>query len=212
PIGGNHALRASWTREPTVLRNSDLFGQEPFLLEHVTTQELTYIYDSTDDPLVPSSGTSVVGTAALRLGPLLLVRTPDSPPIRSDYERPSFSLDARKHRRIAPRHSVSAAAAVRHVQRVSDTLFGPQTATANRLSLDASYAFTIWGEDHPHRFGDLRVEAGAGYRFLRQTTPLPLESGDVHYSRSTPTAFVGLVYRSQWAVIRLRFATGELQP
>lgn len=212
PIGGNHALRASWTREPTVLRNSDLVGQEPFLLEHVTTQELTYIYDSTDDPLFPSSGMSVVGTAALRSGPLLLVRNPNAPPLRGDYERPSFSVDAHKHWRLAPRHSLSAAAAVRHVQRVGDTRFGPQTATANRLSLEGAYAFTIWGEDHPHRFGDLRVEAGAGYKFLRQTTPLLVDEGDVRVTRSTPTAFAGLVYRSPWAVIRLRFEAGELQP
>ncbi|HEX8254534.1 MAG TPA: hypothetical protein VF846_15425 [Thermoanaerobaculia bacterium] len=216
PIGGNHALRASWTREPTVLRNADLVGEEPFLLDHVTTQELAYIYDSTDDPLVPSSGTSLVGTAALRSGPLLLVRSEVGPPLRGDYERPSFSVDARKHWRLAPRHSASAAAVIRHVQRASDTRFGPQTATAHRVSLGGAYAFTIWGEDRPHRFGDLRVEAGAGYKFLRQSTPRLIEETDVletvRVSRSTPTAFVGLVYRSPWAVIRVRFEAGELEP
>jgi hypothetical protein len=213
PIGGNHALRASWTREPAVLRNSDLFGQEPFVLEHVSTQELTYIYDSTDDPLFPSSGMSIVGTAALRSGPLLLQRAPNAPPIRSDYERPSFSLDARKHWRVAPRHTLSAATAVRHVQRVTDVAdYGLQTATSNRVSLDAGYAFTIWGDDRPHALGDLRAEAGVGYELLRQSNPLPFVDADEHISRSTPTAFVGLTYRSRWAVFRLRFETGALEP
>jgi hypothetical protein len=213
PLGGNHALRASWTREPAVLRNSDLFGQEPFVLEHVSTQELTYIYDSTDDPLFPSSGMSVVGTAALRSGPLVLQRGADTAPIRTEYERPSFSLDARRHWQVAPRHSLAVAAAARHVQRVTDTpLFGLQTATANRLSLEGAYAFTIWGDEHPHRLGELRAEAGAGYQFLRQSTPLPFVDADAHTTRSTPAAFVGLVYRSRWAVFRLRFETGALEP
>ncbi len=213
PIGGNHALRASWTREPTVLRNSDLPGQEPFVLEHISTQELTYIYDSTDDPLFPSSGMSIVGTAALRSGPLLLVRQAGAPPLRSNYERPSFSLDVRKHWRTAPRHTVSAATVIRHVQRATDVgMFGLQTTTENRVLLDGAYGFTIWGDDRPHRFGDLRAEAGVGFAFLRQANPLDLIDAEEHITRSTPTGFVGLVYRSRWAVFRLRFQAGDLQP
>ncbi len=208
PIRGNHALRASWTREPAVQRGSDLFGDDPFELTHISTAELSYIYDSTDDPLFPMSGLSVVGTAAQRSGPILL-RRPNQPVLRTDYERPSFLLDARKHWRLTPRQSVSLASALRYVKRETDLAeYGLQTATSRRIAFDAGYAFTLL--DDPR--GELRAEAGVGYAALRQTNPRPFFEPDEVVATSTPTAFVGLVYRSQWAVFRLRFEAGELEP
>ena len=212
PIGGNHALRASWTHEPIVLRRSDSFGEEPFELAHVDTQELSYIYDSTDDPLFPSSGMSVVGTAALRSGPFIL-REPDLPTLRITYERPSFSVEARRHWRLTSRHSVSAGFEGRHVQRETQVpRFGIQTSRSDRYEVEAAYAFSIRGDDRPNRLGELRAEAGAGYATLRQRIPQPDFMPDQLLSDSTPTAFVGLVYRSQWAVFRLRFEAGEPRP
>lgn len=209
PIRGNHALRASWTREPTVQRGTDLFGEQPFELTHVSTAELSYIYDSTDDPLFPTSGLSFVGTAAQRSGPLLLQR-PHDVVLRVDYERPSFLADARKHWRLTPRQSVSLASALRYVKRETDVAeYGLQTATSHRIAFDAGYAFTVLDDA---RIGELRGEAGVGYATQRQTNPQPFFEPDEVIVTRTPTAFVGLVYRSRWAVFRLRFQSGELEP
>jgi hypothetical protein len=215
PIAGDHAVRASWTREPTVVRGllPDIPGIT-FHTRYITTTELTYLYDSTDDPLFPTRGLSVTGSAARRRGPYVSV-APLGPPRLTYYERPSFSVEARKHWEVAPRHSLWAEGAQRHVERdVSELssigLFERRTATSDETEIGAGYALTLWGDYKPNGFGgDLRVEGGVGYRSLRHAIPQPLTDELLRTSESTPTAHVGLVFRNSWTVIRLRFEVGE---
>ena len=214
PVGGNHAIRASWTREPTVIRG--LRGRtptaKPVTIQHITTAELAYIYDSTDDPLFPSRGASVVASAAMRRGPYATF-TPTGPQL-TYYERPSLALRLRKHWDIGERQSVSVGASVRHAERDAQQFAtgggrSIQTAILEEREADATYAFAIWGGDRPHRFGELRAEAGVGYQFERQVTPRRSELGPLRTSEQSPTAHVGLVFRNPWAVFRLRFEVGE---
>ena len=215
PVGGNHAIRASWTREPTVMRG--LIGRtptrKPFTIQHITTTELAYIYDSTDDPLFPSRGTSVVASAATRRGPYATF-TPMGPQL-TYYERPSLALRLSKHWEVGARQAISVGGSVRHAERDAQQFpvvgggRSIQTAILEEREVDAGYAFTIWGGDRPHRFGELRAEAGVGYHFERQVTPRPSRLGPLRTTEQTPTAHVGVVFRNPWAVFRLRFEVGE---
>lgn len=208
PIYGNHAIRASWTREPTIVRG--LVGPRrpsPFTVEHITTSELTYIYDSTDDPLFPSSGTSVVATAALRRGPFVAMSLRG--PELTTYERPSYTLGARRNFDLAPRHSLWAAGTLKHIEREAET-FSPigtrqlTTSTLDRSEIEAGYALTL----RPNALGDVRIETGVGYGTVRQVRPLP--TGRIErISDTTPNAYLGVVFRNPWAVFRLRFEVGK---
>ncbi|HEY0159508.1 MAG TPA: hypothetical protein VGF28_19635 [Thermoanaerobaculia bacterium] len=214
PLGGNHALRASWTREPTVVRGGvGAFPAKPFSIEHITTTELAYLYDSTDDPLVPTRGLSVFGSAAMRRGPYV-VFNPSARPALTYYERPSFALDLRKHWELAPRHSVFVSGSAKYAERDAED-FGAigvleeRTATLNETEAQIGYAFAAFDDERARRFGDLRLEAGLGYQASELKVPRPYGAPPLRRSESEPAAFVGLVYRNPWAVFRLRFEVGE---
>lgn len=214
PLGVNHGLRVSWTREPTIIRApiSRVPGRKPFTLQHITTAELAYIYDSTDDPLFPSRGASFFASGATRRGPYATF-TPTGPEL-TYYERPSRALRLRKHWEVNARQSISAAGSIRHAERDAQQFpvaggRAVQRAILEELEAEAAYAFTIWGGDRPHRFGELRAEAGLGYQYERQVTPRPSHLGPLRTTEQSPTAHVGLVFRNPWAVFRLRLEVGE---
>jgi hypothetical protein len=215
PVYGNHALRASWTREPTIVRG--LIGPtrpSAWSVEHISTTELAYIYDSTDDPLFPTDGTSVVATAARRRGPYVSIG--EQGPELTTYERPSYTIDARKNWSVAPRHSIWASGTHRHIEREAETFtpFGVRelsTARLNRIEGEVGYALTVWDDARRDRYGDLRLELAAGYGHVRQVTPSRTghPGHRVIFDEYTPNAWLGLVYRSQWAVLRLRLEVGR---
>jgi hypothetical protein len=214
PLGGNHGLRASWTREPTVTRGvTGVFLDRTYSVRHVTTTELAYLYDSTDDPLFPTRGLSVFGSAAIRRGPYVAFEISGRPEL-TYYERPSFVLDLRKHWELAPRHSLWASGSVKHVERDAED-FGPigrleeRTATLDESEVEIGYALEVFDEEGARRAGDLRVEAGVAYHTSELTVPLRHGAPPRTTKESEPAAFVGLVYRNPWAVFRLRFEVGK---
>ena len=208
PVRGNHAVRGAFIREPIVIRgfSTDL---RPFRVEHITTTDLAWIYDSTDDRLFPSSGTAAVANASLRTGPYVAVE-PDRTERLTTYTRPSFGLSGRHHRELRPDHSVWVGGSFRASDRAAVVFSraGQRELRTTRFT-DATahtgYAFTPWSGERSRQLGDLRFEAyvlGLAQRGTIARDPL---IGDQRLSENIFVASVGVVYRNPWAIVRVYF-------
>lgn len=195
PLHGNQALRATYLSAPVaVFSEVPLEEQEPgedLKLERATTLELSWIYDSTDDPLFATRGTRGVAGAGRRNIPFVVPLSPVR--LRSNHEHFWATADLRHVWSLAPRHAITA--------RFTDTYlrrdFGPGGGhdLENTTLLGASYTYTMFP-----RLGDLRLEAGLVHEWTN------LENDDVQRRLSAQTsARLGLLFRNEWGVIRLRF-------
>ncbi|HEX6178312.1 MAG TPA: hypothetical protein VF057_08125 [Thermoanaerobaculia bacterium] len=205
PIRGNHAVRGTFIREPIVIRG--FFSDDrPFRVEHVTTSELAWIYDSTDDRIFPTTGTAVVANASLRRGPYVAVDLNRTERL-THYTRPSFGVSGRHHHQLLPDHSIWVGGNYRHSRRgaVVFNQIGQREMRTSRFT-DASahtgYAFTPWSGERSRRLGDLRFEAYVLGLAQRGTIPRDPFIGDQRVSENIFVASVGVVYRNPWTVVR----------
>lgn len=203
PLRGNHALRATFLSAPvTVISETPLAEQGPneFLrLERANSAELSWIYDSTDDPFFATRGTRGVVAAGRRNLPFVV---PLDPPLRSNHRHLWLAADLRRVWSLAPRHTLSAQAGHAYLRRD----FGPQGFydVEQSPSFGATYAYSVFGPDRPSRFGDLRLEAG----LVHERSQFHDDFGDSDSSAVT-AARVGVLFRSEWGVVRLRFDLGR---
>lgn len=173
PLFSNQSLRASWDRTtfPSSLPVSG-GGDEPFRFRHDTTR-LSWTYDTTDDPLLPSSGTFVNAGVQLSERRLVdrLVQTRD------------VSAQIVKYWDVTPRHSLLAGAEY-------ETFFGWQQ---NDRRVRLGYSGKLLDRDLSLRWGDLRFDAAAEriYYGLR---------GRALESRTTVSG--GISYRNRWGITR----------
>ena len=207
PLRGNHALRGSFIRQPTVIRSRGVGGRMPFRVEHITTVEAAWIYDSTDDRLTPTTGTSIVTTASLRRGPYVPFTGTAERQI-THYTRPSFGVDGRHHWDLRPRHSVWAGAEYRHSERGAEVFnqigrSEMRTSTFTDAAVESGYAFMPWSGESTARLGDLRLEARLRFVAERGTIPGGGFDRDRRISENTTTASVGVIFRNAWAVVRV---------
>jgi outer membrane protein assembly factor BamA len=191
PLRGNQALRATYLSAPVAVFSEEQEPDESLKLERATTLELSWIYDSTDDPLFAARGTRGVVGAGRRNIPFVVPLSPVR--LRSNHEHLWAIGDLRHVWSLAPRHAITAQFTDTWLRRD----FGPGGGheLENTTLLGASYAYTIFP-----RLGDLRLEAG----LVHERTHL--ENDDVQRRLSAQTsARLGLLFRNEWGVIRLRF-------
>lgn len=173
PIFSNQSLRASWDRT-TFLSSLPApgGGTEPFRFRH-DTMRLSWTYDTTDDPLLPSSGTFVNAGVQLSERRLAdrLAQTRDA------------SAQAVKYWDVTPRHSLLAGAEY-------ETYFGWMQ---NERRLRVGYSGKLFDRDLTLRWGDLRFDAEAE-RIWMGVMGRPLES------RTTVSG--GISYRNRWGIAR----------
>lgn len=174
PIFGNQAIRATWYRQSDpYLMNGDV----RFL--HDDRTELSWIYDTTNDQLFPTSG--VVAKAGLESKKLYL--TDDGVRFDGRWNRDA-AASAAKYWELTPRQSLS--------------LHGTANTVSDRAyreyQLGAGSSTSLWNRDRTIRYGDLRLEVEAERNFLRY--------GD---ASSFGTARAGLAFRNAWGVVRLDF-------
>jgi hypothetical protein len=204
PLRGNHALRATYLSAPVAVVSEiplEKQGPREFLrLERATTAELSWIYDSTDDPLFATRGTRGIVAAGQRTIPRVIATVP---PVRRDLAFLWVTTDLRHVRSLAPRHTLSARAGDTYLRRD----FGPSAGydLENTAFLGATYAYSVFGPDRPSPLGDLRLEAGLRNELSRYEDPLSDEAG---WSQQL-SGHLGLVFRNEWGVLRLRFDVGR---
>ena len=208
PLRGNHALRASFTSTPIVSTTTrplrDTPRDEILLVDRASTGELSWLYDSTDDPLFATRGTRGALTAILRDIPQVSrPRNDPGGPGRQETEiHRSLTGDIRRNWSLAPRHTAAA--------RIGDTWLFRQYGEGGRRDIihqpfvAAGYAYSIFGPDHPSVLGDLRIEANASFQYVHA------RFGGLYDTQIRRTFYgAGLLFRNEWGIVRIRFDVGR---
>ena len=205
PLRGNHALRATFLTVPVaVSAEVPLEQQKPgesLKYERARTVELSWIHDSTDDPLFPTSGTRGVATAGRADIPLVVPLAPQ--PLRSNHRHLWLSGDLRRVWNVAPRHTVTGRGGYTYLHRI----FSPSGGDfrENIATGGATYSYSVFGPDRPSRLGDLRLEAGLVSELVRFHDEF---YADGQWTMQAAARF-GLLFRNEWGVVRLRFDVGQ---
>jgi hypothetical protein len=190
PLSGNQSLRAdlSWARSEAP-RGFD------FRLDN-RAAALTWIYDTTDDPLFPGRGVKLTGGAFYET---IDSRTPSSG--FPSQRQLLYGLDATAARywQLTPRQSLglSLSGIAERASSSAGTLRFP-AADSYAATLGLLHSVSLWSGERTRRFGDLRWETSAEEAAGR--------SGGV--GSTVFTVRTGLAFRSTWAVIHL--GTSEL--
>ncbi|HEX6096193.1 MAG TPA: hypothetical protein VF432_07720 [Thermoanaerobaculia bacterium] len=203
PLRGNHALRATFLATPVVVLNDrpldEVEIEESYVVERSTTAELSWIYDSTDDPLFTMRGTrSVLGLIRREIPYVVPGIGPGVPGEHKNDLHRVVTADVRRLWSPAPRHAVSARGGGQHLRRTIGEI--GRRDVINSAFVGTSYNYAIWGPDRPSRFGDLRLEAGLVHQYTRY------EYGDFFQAKVQQSfARVNLLFRNEWGLVRLGF-------
>jgi hypothetical protein len=189
PLFGNNAIRATWyrQRDPYTYRATDprtLEGRIKIIRLVFDHPEVSWLYDSTNDPLFPTSGTYIKAGVDSRRG-IRFVPGPTGLTYDIEYDW-NHELAGRiaRYWELTPVHSIS----------VSGDILTDNDREFQTYQLRAGYSANLWGRERTIRYGDLRFEAEA-------------ERNLQHFSEasSNGTARAGLAFRNSWGVVRLDF-------
>lgn len=191
PIVGNHSLRADleW------FTSEDRFSSQTSKNER-RGLGLSWIYDTTDDPLFPTSGTRL--TAGGRYSE---TEYRDRGPFYSfDQSSDDYNLgvSGRRHWALTPRQSVSAelSASFQESEVSGEGGSYDQWSTGARLG----YSMDLWGLEKTERIGDLRWESSL------QVTKSEFDSSFFGTGSTTEARLTtGPVFRNAWGLLRLNF-------
>ncbi len=169
---------------------------------HDWSGNLSLVYRTTDDPIIPTSGADV------ELGAFgeSFQGTTDFAGIadRARGSELSLSLLATDYRPITRSQSVGLSLTVAAVRETETQTAGPfphlQT-TGEQGSLTLLYTASLWGGAATRRFGDLRLEGSGGYTVAHTSAPFSLYSTAGQLSLGA-----GLVFRNPWGILRFNLA------
>jgi outer membrane protein assembly factor BamA len=196
PLTAAQSLRASvfneWWREDRFFKNeTDRWDAS-----------LSWIYDTTDDPLFPSSGTKVsAGSNYSQDRTVERSRLPGEEDFRSTSHDFNFAVFGQRYWPVTARQSVSVELdGIRSKSGTSDGFDG----TDLRAILAVGYAWDLLGLSRGGRSGDLRFETtllGNYEDFSPAFGQSPAKSVGIQAS---------LAYRNAWGVARLSFRYADL--
>lgn len=192
PIVGNHSLLAdlSWGRF------EDDFFDTTFRNE-TRDLGLAWIYDTTDDPLFPTSGSRVVGN----VGYSDTERTQENSFVRIEesFESYGASLGGRRHWALTHRQSVSADLGASWSRFPSEGL-GPDFDSWT-VGAGLGHSMDLWGFEKTERIGDLRWENLLTISSSKANSASAFR-GDWFIDGRLTTS---LVFRNAWGVLRGSF-------
>jgi hypothetical protein len=192
PIVGNHSLRAdlSWSES----ENNTFFNSR----NESRNFGLAWIYDTTDDPIFPTSGTRLVGGTSYSESEQRSEF--DDVLFRDSIDSYGFSFGARRHWALTGRQSVSAEMLSAWYQYDADSdPTGDEYEQWNHLAV-FTHSTDLWGFAKTERFGDFRWE---------NSLQAYGTEGDSAFSRFTSIdgrLTTALVFRNAWGVTRLSFS------
>ncbi|HWS72342.1 MAG TPA: hypothetical protein VN605_09515 [Thermoanaerobaculia bacterium] len=188
PLAGNHAIRLSWHRERQPYQVNP-FGDLQVVRITYDHPQLAWVYNSTNDLLLPTSGTYI--EAGLDSKKLTILRETDPvPPRTAAHYRSEYRWDhelaaqARRYWELSPSQSISAGASG----------FTLERHKYQQYQLQAMYSAELFEGRRASRLGDVRFELEADRNLL-------------HYSdhSSYGTLRAGLALRNAWGIARLDF-------
>jgi len=192
PIVGNHSLRAdlAWGEA------KDEFFETSFRREE-RRLGLAWIYDTTDDPLFPTSGTRVTGDAGYSREEDEFDRSSFFPDAKTSFDSWSLGLVGRRHWALTHRQSVSTEAGASWSESDDSGDFGTFEQWTTGVAL--GHSMDLWGFEKTERFGDFRWENRVDV--FRNHFDSIFSSGTSIDGRLTTS----LVFRNAWGLIRVSF-------
>jgi len=173
PLFENQAIHAAWYRQTDPYIASDAVH---FL--HDDTAELSWIYDTTNDLVFPTSG--VVAKAGVQSKKSYLI---DGVRFDDRWNRDA-GISAAKYWELTPLQSAS--------------LHGSANSVVDHryreYQLGGGYSASLWNRERTIHTGDLRLEVEVNRNFLRYAD-----------ATSYGTARAGLAFRNAWGVVRVDF-------
>ncbi|HLX09196.1 MAG TPA: BamA/TamA family outer membrane protein [Thermoanaerobaculia bacterium] len=203
PLSGNVMVIASpgWTLEegPGSTRSDSW------------STNLALVYRTTDDPIIPTSGADVEAAVFGDYAQTTIEFAGGAGTFRFHGYEATLSLLATDYWPITRRQSIglSASAAAGRDTEVEflDNLFLPFALTGKQGSVTLIYTASLWDAAATRRFGDLRLEASAGYSIASSAIG---GSGSLEFAPIGTVRQVslgaGVVFRDQWAILRFNFA------
>ncbi len=201
PLVGNHALRAnlSWTQSRSRFAVPEGSVSQRF---EAWQSSLEWIYDSTDDPLIPTDGARASITAVYQSQD----RTAGSALPGYDFEDRLDSrqllAEGRRYWPLTPRQSFAVGGAALFTD--TDGSGGIASRSHERnLEVDAIHAVSLWDFSTSRRYGDLRMETSVGLQSFHESDAL----GGPGFSEKQTSLLVrgALLFRNAWGLIRLAF-------
>jgi len=227
PLNATDALRLGWTRRDGQGSSRQeilgFFRQSDFLVDAAAGSDLTldraelkWVRDTSDDPVVPSRGTTLSGGlewTSFATGPLVGTRTVDNEVIQEPLpaqraEQVAAVVSATRHWSITPRQTVSALGRLSFGQSRLRNLPTAGTEAGTDVELDV-FGGSL-GLRHMVRLKQSRGQGGFGDTYLESRIEIGVESTspDLQLSRAPNPlerleASVGLVFRSAWGRLRI---------
>jgi len=207
PIAGNHAIRAGLARteSKSVLRSDN----HRFEVEDKSWEgNLEWVFDNTDDPLIPAEGTrlsargSYSETRLEQRGPFAAL---EPLPFIIDVSSEDWQLrgDGRRYWRVTPRQSLAVGGSAWRIH--SQVRFFVNQSTEDVLLLEGTHAVSLLDFDKARRIGDLRWENSLGVERFKEVS----EFGDFTITtrsvekRTDLVLRSALLFRSAWGLVRV---------
>ncbi|HEV8632241.1 MAG TPA: BamA/TamA family outer membrane protein [Thermoanaerobaculia bacterium] len=208
PLAANHALRFGLARTWVDARGrssgvSGLPIPTDFHFDSYQGQ-VSWIYDSTDDPLFATEGSRTTVDAAYAHE-----RQRVSGGVFSGDEINNTTVllgaQGRRYWRLTPRQSVAVDGEASHSQQGfggnGGFGFNSRSNRFDQAALTVIHAASLWNEERRARLGDLRLETGLGAS--RSTTHEPAFGPDEH--RTTVNLDTAVIFRNAWGLVKLGF-------
>jgi hypothetical protein len=190
PIVGNHSLRAYLDWYGT----EDEFSSQTFESENRNLQ-LSWFYDTRDDPIFPTSGTRVI--ADVRYSEF--EQRDEGPFFSNELSGDGYTLglSGDRHWALTPRQSVSGGLFAWWSEQ--EIAGDPRTAEEQAGGLTLGHSMDLWGFEKTERVGDLRWETRL------QITSFEQDSSFGKRSSTGLSVGTGPVFRNAWGLVRLSF-------
>lgn len=209
PVARNQSVRLSLiASEAESFSLSTTLGPEGEIEERFPAEQrrrqgqLAWIYDTTDDPVVPSRGTlvSVAVAAAATEGESRSLFGSS----RSEEDAVGGSTSFRHHWPVSARQSLSLAGrlSLSRVDLESEVCCFPFTQrfaadfSSESSAVEVGYATSVWSDERSRRLGDFRFEA--------HVTPSAFWSEGFENATFLANLEAGLVFRNAWGTFRFR--------
>ena len=181
PIAANQSITASWgwhTDPFTIAGPSGQFTPLHTRPVQLNSQQLAWRYDTTDDPLFPTTGTLL--RAAGERDQFVYA---DNSSVRHKKYNQHDQAGVERFWSLTPLQSVSAG--------IDYERFGAESYRPH-----VGYSISLWGRDRTLRLGDLRAEAELDRFIVDLFSSQRGSSGDLR---------IGLAFRNTWGVVRANF-------
>jgi len=163
---------------------------------------LAWVYNTTDDPLFPLSGTMATASTSYRSDAVHVVETAFGFDERVTEHTLGYGASGERFWPLTARQALELGFNVSKTPVSATTESTSQSLQAN---LTAGHAINLWGYEKTQRFGDLRFENVFTATYVDQRSEFVLipVAKAVSFTSS-------LLYRNRWGVLRLSFTYVDL--